>query len=231
MKSEENKTEEKKKPSLFSETRISKNYKSTLTHGSIPSSSQISRDKPTDEEWFQVWGETMDDLEEMAIVKIMVGGKPTDYIIRGTEDFKEEVKNQFRKVRMVRMAYYVTSNQRLGLWPVSIPIENKDGTINPYTATANEIIEQGQHEWVKKITNRGNSYYEGYKAKPEDQQIFGKPNFRVDYEEAVVRAFDKFFITVDSVETDPHVRQALGSSLNLKSIQEAEENKFTKNKK
>ena len=37
--------------------------------------------------------------------------------------------------------------------------------------------------------------------------------------------------TVDSVETDPHVRQALGSSLNLKSIQEAEENKFTKKKK
>ena len=113
MKSEEKTTPEKN--SLFGETRVSKDFKTTLTPGALKSGSQISRGKPTDQEWFQVYGKTMDDLEEMAIVTVPVGIKVEDYIIRGTKKFQEDAKNTFKKVRMCRVAFYVTSNGRHGL--------------------------------------------------------------------------------------------------------------------
>ena len=53
-------------------------------------------------------------------------------------------------------------------------------------------------------------------AKEEDQQIFGEPDFRYGYEEAIVRSFDKFFITQESIETDPHLRVAMGTAIELK---------------
>ena len=218
MTQEKSTTPEKK--SLFSETRISKDYNSLLTPGVITSSSQISREKPTDQEWFQVWGNSMDDLEELAVVKIPVGIKGEDYILRGTEQFKEDVKNSFKKVRMVRVAYYTTSTARLGLWLVSLPIENKKGNINPYIATANQIIEKAQHKWVKKVSNTDHGYYDGFFAKPEDQQIFGEPKYRLNYEKAVLKSFDKFFITEETIETDPHLRQAIGIDMGLKAATE-----------
>ena len=218
MTQEKSTTPEKK--SLFSETRISKDYNSLLTPGVITSSSQISREKPTDQEWFQVWGNSMDDLEELAVVKIPVGIKGEDYILRGTEQFKEDVKNSFKKVRMVRVAYYTTSTARLGLWLVSLPIENKKGNINPYIATANQIIEKAQHKWVKKVSNTDHGYYDGFFAKPEDQQIFGEPKYRLNYEKAVLKSFDKFFITEETIETDPHLRQAIGIDKGLKAATE-----------
>ena len=218
MTQEKSTTPEKK--SLFSETRISKDYNSLLTPGVITSSSQISREKPTDQEWFQVWGNSMDDLEELAVVKIPVGIKGEDYILRGTEQFKEDVKNSFKKVRMVRVAYYTTSTARLGLWLVSLPIENKKGNINPYIATANQIIEKAQHKWVKKVSNTDHGYYDGFFAKPEDQQIFGEPKYRLNYEKAVLKSFDKFFITEETIETYPHLRQAIGIDMGLKAATE-----------
>ena len=46
MKSEETTPE---KNSLFGETRVSKDFKTTLTPGTLKSSAQISREKPTDQ--------------------------------------------------------------------------------------------------------------------------------------------------------------------------------------
>ena len=66
MKSEETTT---KKNSLFAETRVSKEYKTTLTPGQFKTGSMVHRGKPTDQEWFQVYGNTMEDLEEMALFK------------------------------------------------------------------------------------------------------------------------------------------------------------------
>ena len=139
MKSEEKTTPEKN--SLFGETRVSKDFKTTLTPGALKSGSQISRGKPTDQEWFQVYGKTMDDLEEMAIVTVPVGIKVEDYIIRGTKKFQDDAKHSFKKVRMCRVAFYVTSNGRPGLWMISVPSANKEGYINAWVATANEIVE------------------------------------------------------------------------------------------
>jgi|TARA_B100001964_G_scaffold229154_1_gene281120 hypothetical protein len=214
MKSEETTTT--KKSSLFDETRVSKDFKTTLTPGKLKSSAQISREKPTDQEWFQVWGNSIDELEEMAIVKIPVGQREEDYIIRGTKKFKDDAKNSFKKVRMCRVAFYVTSNGRPGLWMVSIPSPNKEGYINAWTATANEIVEMAQHKWVKKQSNMPNGYYEGFYAREEDQQIFGEPDFRFGYEEAISKSFDKFFITEETIETDPHLRVAMGTPIDLK---------------
>ena len=214
MKSEEKTTPEKN--SLFGETRVSKDFKTTLTPGALKSGSQISRGKPTDQEWFQVYGKTMDDLEEMAIVTVPVGIKVEDYIIRGTKKFQEDAKNTFKKVRMCRVAFYVTSNGRHGLWLVGVPNPNKEGYINAWVATANEIVENAQHKWVKKQSNIPCGYYDGFYAKAEDQQIFGEPKFTYGYEEAIVRSFDKFFITQESIETDPHLRVAMGTAIELK---------------
>lgn len=224
MTQDQNTTPEKK--SLFSETRVSKDYNSLLTPGALTSSSQISREKPTDEEWFQVWGNSIDDLEEMAVVKIQVGIKKEDYILRGTKQFKEDAKNTFKKVRMVRVAYYATSTNRNGLWLITVPKESKNGSINAYVATSNEIVEEAQHKWVKKISNTDHGYYEGFYAKPEDQQIFGEPKFKLGYEEAILKSFDKFFITEETIETDPHIRQTMGTLIDLKSAKE--ENRKTK---
>ena len=141
MKSEETTT---KKNSLFDETRVSKDFKTTLTPGKLKSSAQIGREKPTDQEWFQVWGNSMDDLEQMAIVKIPVGQSEEDYIIRGTKKFKDDAKNSFKKVRMCTVVFYTTSNSRPGLWLISVPSPNKDGYVNAWVATANEIAEMAR---------------------------------------------------------------------------------------
>jgi len=216
MKQEQEQETTPKKNSLFGETRVSKDFKTTLTPGKLKSGSQISREKPTDQEWFQVYGNSMDDLEEMAIVKIPVGLKEEDYIIRGTKKFQDDAKNSFKKVRMCRVAFYVTSNGRPGLWMISVPSANKEGYINAWVATANEIVEMAQKKWVKKQSNVPNGYYDGFYAREEDQQIFGEPDFRFGYEEAVLKSFDKFFITEETIETDPHLRVAMGTPIDLK---------------
>jgi len=213
MKSEETTA---KKKSLFDETRVSKNFKTTLTPGTLKSSAQISRTKPTDQEWFQVWGNSMDDLEQMAIVKIPVGLKEEDYIIKGNDQFLEQAKNSFKKVRMCTVVFYTTSNRRPGLWLVSVPNLDKEGYVNAWVATANEIVEKAQHRWVKKQSNVPNGYYDGFYAKEEDQQIFGEPDFGFGYEEAITKSFANFFITEETIETDPHLRVALGTPIELK---------------
>jgi len=224
MKSEATTT---KKNSLFDETRVSKQFKTTLTPGTLKSGAQISRTKPTDQEWFQVWGESMDDLEQMAVVKIPVGLKEEEYIIRGTEKFIEDAKNSFKKVRMCTVVFYTTSNGRPGLWLISVPNADKEGYINAWVATANEIAENAQHQWVKKISNVPNAYYDGFYAQAEDHQIFGEPDFRFGYEEAILKSFDKFFITEETIETDPHLRVALGTPMELK-MADKDNRKITK---
>jgi len=224
MKSEETTT---KKNSLFAETRVSKEYKTTLTPGQFKTGSMVHRGKPTDQEWFQVYGNTMEDLEEMAIVQIPVGDRVEDYIIRGTKAFLDQATDLFKKVKLCTIVFYVTSNGKHGLWNVSIPSPNKENYVNAWVATANEIVEMAQHKWVKKQSDVGNGYYQGFYADEKDNQIFGEPKFKFGYEEAIEKSYDKFFITEETIETDPHLRTAMGKSLELKT-QKLENRKFKK---
>ena len=58
-------------------------------------------------------------------------------------------------------------------------------------------------------TNQGDRVYDGWTAKPEDQEMFGTPQFRLEYKEAIKKAYNDRVITPDNYSANPYVMRVL----------------------
>ncbi len=152
-----------KTESLIDQLTVSDDFNIGLTGDQIFSEHHISPQKPTQTEWFRVYGTSLNDIKKGVLCKVKVGFKDEDFIIGGDAAFKQRVQHDMKKVRKVFLAYYETSNGRMGIWPVTEPVGRMMS--NKWIDTALQIIQEAQNKWVKFVSNQTNAAYDCFSCK------------------------------------------------------------------
>lgn len=198
-----------KKVDFWDQVETSTDFNLGLTGNKLMTAAHIEAKKPGETDWFRVYGTKAADLQTGLLVKIKIDVIDQDFLIIGPDTFKSEMLDGFKKGRLVYQAHYETSSGRQGVWPVAVPTPDKNGNINSYNQTAFQIMERAQNEWVQMKTNQGDRVYDGWTAKPEDQEMFGTPQFRLEYKEAIKKAYNDRVITPDNYSANPYVMRVL----------------------
>jgi hypothetical protein len=209
--------EKAKTENLIDQLTVSDDFNIGLTGDQIYSDTHISPVKPTQTEWFRVYGNSLNDIKKGVLCKVKVGFKDEDFIIGGDAQFKARVQHDMKKVRKVYLAYYETSNGRMGIWPVTEPVGRMMS--NKWIDTALQIIQEAQNKWVKFVSNQTNAAYDCFRAREIDQEQYGEPKFKLPYDEVIVKAFGKdFTLTPDTYEDNEYVQQSIGQQVSLKVV-------------
>ncbi|MDB2379081.1 hypothetical protein N9V79_01250 [Candidatus Pelagibacter bacterium] len=204
-----------KTENLIDQLTVSDDFNIGLTGDQIYSDTHISPVKPTQTEWFRVYGNSLNDIKKGVLCKVKVGFKDEDFIIGGDAQFKARVQHDMKKVRKVYLAYYETSNGRMGIWPITVAAGRMMS--NKWIDTATQIVEEAQKKWVKFVSNQTNSCYDCFRAREVDQEQYGEPKFKLPYNEIIVKAFGKdFTLTPDTYEENEYVQQSIGEQIGLK---------------
>ena len=204
---------------LIDELTVSDDFNIGLTGEQIFSQHHISAKKPTETEWFRVYGSNIEELKKGVLCKVKVGIKDEDFIIGGDNKFKKRVEHDFKKVRKVLLAYYVTSQGLMGIWPVTIPVGRL--LSNKWIDTALQVLREAQKSWVNIKSNQVNAAYDCFKAREVDQEHYGEPKFILPYGEVITKAFGTdFTLTPSNYETNEYVQQAIGVQVQLKATDE-----------
>ena len=90
---------EKVKESLIDQLTVSDDFNIGLTGDQVYSEHHISPQKPTQTEWFRVYGTSLNDIKKGVLCKVKVGFKDEDFIIGGDKEFKQRVQHDMKKVR------------------------------------------------------------------------------------------------------------------------------------
>jgi len=207
-----NDNQKEKSNDYWDQTETSQSFNTGLTGLKLATNAHVEARKPGETDWFRVIGETENDLTKGLIVKLKIDNIDQDFLVIGPEDFKTMIVDGFKKSRLVYLAYYVTSSGRQGVWPVTVPQTNQHGTINSYVASAFEIMQRAQREWVNMKSNVGDRVYDGWTAQPVDQQMFGEPRFLLDKKEVIKKAFNDRVITPDNYQSNPYVMRVLNAA-------------------
>ena len=206
---------QKEKENLIDQLTVSDDFNIGLTGDQLFTDTHISPVKPTQTEWFRVYGNSINDIKKGVLCKVKVGFKDEDFIIGGDAAFKQRVQHDMKKVRKVFLAYYETSNGRMGIWPVTEPVGRMMS--NKWIDTALQIIQEAQNKWVKFVSNQTNAAYDCFRAREVDQEQYGEPKFKLPYNEIIVKAFGKdFTLTPDTYEHNEYVQQSIGTQIGLK---------------
>ena len=176
-----NTNEDKKE--IINELTVSEDFNLGLSGDRVFTEAAISNKRPSETEWFRVFGSSRNDIKFVYCVAIRIGDKEEQFLIGGNSEFKQRVANDFKKIKKCWAAYYITSQGRMGIWAPSVKASLSMS--NKWTDTAEQILDIAQHDWVNVKSNMGHKYYECYKARPVDQEQYGKPNFKLPYLEVI----------------------------------------------
>ena len=204
-----------KNEKIIDELTISEDFNLGLSGEQVFPEAAISNKKPSETEWFRIYGSTRKDIEKVYCVKVMVDGKEEQFILGGNQEFKQRVANDFKNVQICWAAYYITSQGRMGIWAPSV--KEFLSISNKWTDTAEQILDIAQHDWVNVKSNMKNRYYECYKARPQDQEQYGEPNFKLPYKEVIKKAWGSdFTLNPDNYENNEYVMQSIGIPVSIK---------------
>jgi len=207
--------EKAKTENLIDQLTVSDDFNIGLTGDQLFTDTHISPVKPTQTEWFRVYGNSINDIKKGVLCKVKVGFKDEDFIIGGDAAFKQRVQHDMKKVRKVYLAYYETSNGRMGIWPITVAAGRM--MTNKWIDTATQIVEEAQHKWVKFVSNQTNSCYDCFRAREVDQEQYGQPKFILPYDEIIIKAFgEDFTLKPDIYEKNEYVQQSIGEQIGLK---------------
>ena len=208
-----NTNEDKKE--IINELTVSEDFNLGLSGDRVFTEAAISNKRPSETEWFRVFGSSRNDIKFVYCVAIRIGDKEEQFLIGGNSEFKQRVANDFKKIKKCWAAYYITSQGRMGIWAPSVKASLSMS--NKWTDTAEQILDIAQHDWVNVKSNMGHKYYECYKASPVDQEQYGKPNFKLPYLEVIEKAWGvDFTLTPQNYDDNEYVQQAIGTSVPLK---------------
>ena len=82
-----------KTENLIDQLTVSDDFNIGLTGDQIYSDTHISPVKPTQTEWFRVYGNSLNDIKKGVLCKVKVGFKDEDFIIGGDAQFKARVQH------------------------------------------------------------------------------------------------------------------------------------------
>jgi len=215
--------ENTKKKGLFDYPEPSEDFNQTVVEARIdPHSATIKADRPGETEYFRIYDPSgegdVSKVRKGLLISLPVKHIAKDFACFGDEKFYLRVKADVGKATSVRFAYYETGGGRMGIWAVKEPVPNKQGNVNPYNQTANQVLENGLKNWVRVVCNQMLGYYEGFAADEKKAKAYlqsGKPKFVLDYEEVITKAYSGFVLTPENYDSDPHVSDFLGNKLTL----------------
>ena len=213
--------EKTKKKGLFDYPEPSEDFNQTIVEASIdPHSAAVKSERPTATEYFRIYDRSgcgdISKVRKGIIIELPVKHVSQQFACFGDQDFYFKVKHDIGKATPVRFAYCETGGGRMCIWPVKEAVKDKNGNVNSWTQTANQILQVGLTKWIRVIGNMQLGYYEGYSADEEKVKTYvhsGRPKFNLDYEAAIKKAFDGFTLTPANYETDPHVRDFMGKKV------------------
>ena len=206
------------KTSFLDYPEPSVDFNNKLTEKEIPKHpGQIKNVRPSPTEWFKVYDPSgkgdVNKVRTAIVVELPVKGQKQPFVCFGPEEFYKQIKEDFGYVLRVRLAYYETSTERQGVWPVKEAVENKSGNKNAWNLSANNILEKSLTHWVRIVSNQADGYYDGYLADKKKVEMYteeGRPFFKMGFEEAIKKAYQGFILTPDNYSTDPHVQDFKG---------------------
>ena len=208
-----NTNEDKKE--IINELTVSEDFNLGLSGDRVFTEAAISNKRPSETEWFRVFGSSRNDIKFVYCVAIRIGDKEEQFLIGGNSEFKQRVANDFKKIKKCWAAYYITSQGRMGIWAPSV--KEFLSISNKWTDTAEQILDIAQHDWVNVKSNMKNRYYECYKARPQDQEQYGEPNFKLPYKEVIKKAWGSdFTLNPDNYENNEYVMQSIGIPVSIK---------------
>ena len=213
--------EKTKKKGLFDYPEPSEDFNQTIVEASIdPHSAAVKAERPTATEYFRIYDRSgcgdISKVRKGIIISLPVKHVSVQFACFGDQDFYFKVKHDIGKATPVRFAYCETGGGRMCIWSVKEAVKDKNGNVNSWTQTANQILQVGLTKWIRVIGNMQLGYYEGYTADEEKVKTYihsGRPKFNLDYEAAIRKAFDGFILTPANYETDPHVKDFMGKKV------------------
>jgi len=149
--------------------------------------------KPGPEEYFKLYNlgkKGLNDFWPGLITKKKDSlGKDQTYIIVGNQSFREEAAERIKRTQSVRLAYGITSDRRLFIWPLVEVTDVTDALT--WHITGWEIAEAGLNEWTQVQSDKKHHRYIHLRCSDPDQiadyDEFHKPPLA--YKSAVNRAF------------------------------------------
>ena len=212
---------------LWDSPEPDKNFNKTVAESKVSAASAIyTKQRPKDEEYFRCFDPSgkgdASVIKKRLIVSMPIKGRPTDFLVLGSKEFQMKVKEDFGKARSVILAMYETVNGRTDIWPVKEPIENQNGNVNGFVATAYDIFEKSLTRWVRCV-NSGQGYYDGFYVNDEKEAALkeeGKPEFKEDTDTVAEKAFQGFILHEGNYDTDPHVKEFLGYKMQNKIVKD-----------
>ena len=213
----------KKEKGIFDYPEPSEDFNNTIVETRIdPHSATIKADRPGETEYFRIFDRSgegdVSKVRKGLLISLPVKHIATNFACFGPEDFYLKIKSDIGKATTCRFAYYETGGGRNGVWAVKEPIKNKQGNVNPYNQTANQILGLGLTRWIRVICNMALGYYEGFAADAAKVELYiqaEKPKFALDYQEVIQKAYKGFILTPENYDSDPHISDFLGKKITL----------------
>ena len=184
----------KKNPkSLFDYPEPSEDFNNRAVEASVDKhAAAYKAARPKETEWFRVFDPSgkgdVNSIRTFGVIEMPVKNIDVVFLIVGSQKFYDRVKADIGKVKLIKAAYYETSNGRVGIWPVTKIQRDK----------------------------QGNGYYDGYLADERKVKTYveqGKPAFEEEYQVVCTKAYDGFVITEDDYETNEYVQDFVSQKM------------------
>ena len=149
--------------------------------------------KPDSNEWFKLYTINKKGLNGYVLGLIAkqkdAQGISQPYLILGNDTFRKKVRHKMRPTQYVRIAFGITTNERLFVWP--LPVVDDINAALTWHATGWEIATAALSEWTQIQADKGNSRYLHFVMEKQGQvpkkDVFVTPP--IDYITAIKKAF------------------------------------------
>jgi len=163
--------------------------------------------KPLEDDWFTIYGDTLDDLHLCDSVQLKGADKKSHaFLIYGGDEFKEKVKEDFGGVKRFWPVLFRTKGGRSGIWNVNKPIAHF-GTKNSWLVSALNIVELGQSKWMRIKANHSSQINDCWVH--SHQESCPPKEFEKSYEEYILAAWGDYILTEEGYEDNQLVKEHL----------------------
>jgi len=163
--------------------------------------------KPVEDDWFIVYGDTLDDLHLCDKVQLKGADKKSHpFLVYGGQKFKDRVKEDFGGVKRFWPVLFRTKGGRCGIWNVNKPIAHF-GTKNSWLVSALNIVQLGQAKWMRIKSNHDANINDCWVH--SHQESCPPKEFEKSYEEYIVAAWGDYILTEEDYENNQLVKDHL----------------------
>ena len=163
--------------------------------------------KPVEDDWFIVYGDTLDDLHLCDQVQLKGADKKSHpFLVYGDQKFKDRVKEDFGGVKRFWPVLFRTKGGRCGIWNVNKPIAHF-GTKNSWLVSALNIVQLGQSKWMRIKSNHDANINDCWVH--SHQESCPPKEFEKSYEEYIIAAWGDYILTEEDYENNQLVKDHL----------------------